>query len=161
LPYIHHFAMWPLRGVYLFSLTLLALIIRRIVLSNADADDLMFQLRNINLKYCCYMIAQVWDSTSGFIVGQSRTVAAVDNNSLFGTLTDDEILEAVEEDENEDVDVFDMAQPFGRLFLHDSMEQQEKFQLLLLRHICDVAAQKKLSTCRQKLITDYVKYDTN
>ncbi|KRX82754.1 hypothetical protein T06_6786 [Trichinella sp. T6] len=32
---------------------------------------------------------------------------AVDNKSLFGTLTDDEILEAVEEDENEDVDVFD------------------------------------------------------
>ncbi|KRY41555.1 hypothetical protein T01_3559 [Trichinella spiralis] len=103
----------------------------------------MFQLRNINLKDCCYMIAQAWDSTSGCtrneILGYNEECAiqlrscddnctaiieifknsklswdrvdqllAVDNNSLFGTLTDDEILEAVEEDENEDADVSDM-----------------------------------------------------
>ncbi|KRY57301.1 hypothetical protein T03_12850 [Trichinella britovi] len=125
------------------------------------------------------MIAQAWDSTSGSIIeifknsklswDRVEQLLAVDNNSLFGTLTDDEILEAVEEDENEDVDVFDMfdkpneglshSEDYSCRFEVDGATG--KIQLLLLRHICDVAAQKKLSTCRQKLITDYVKYDTN
>ncbi|KRZ17583.1 hypothetical protein T11_9168 [Trichinella zimbabwensis] len=30
----------------------------------ADGDDLVSQLRNVNLKDCCYMIAQAWNSIS-------------------------------------------------------------------------------------------------
>ncbi|KRZ80603.1 hypothetical protein T10_12453 [Trichinella papuae] len=32
---------------------------------DADGDDLVSQLRNVNLKDCCYMIAQAWNSISG------------------------------------------------------------------------------------------------
>ncbi|KRX32233.1 hypothetical protein T05_2870 [Trichinella murrelli] len=44
------------------------------------------------------------------------------------------------------------------------MEQQNEFsatQLMVVRHICDIAVQKKLSSLKQKLITDFIKYDAN
>ncbi|KRY08677.1 hypothetical protein T12_1475 [Trichinella patagoniensis] len=41
------------------------------------------------------------------------------------------------------------------------MELQKAAQLTLIRHIHDVAAQNKLSSFKQKLITDYIEYDSN
>ncbi|XP_003367608.1 tigger transposable element-derived protein 7 [Trichinella spiralis] len=40
-------------------------LLRGIVLSEPDGGDLASQLKSINLKDYCYMIAQVWESISG------------------------------------------------------------------------------------------------
>ncbi|KRZ52531.1 Gypsy retrotransposon integrase-like protein 1 [Trichinella nativa] len=40
-------------------------LLRRIILSKPDGSDLASQLKSINLKDCCYMPAQVWESISG------------------------------------------------------------------------------------------------
>ncbi|KRX45974.1 hypothetical protein T05_11652 [Trichinella murrelli] len=94
-----------------------------------------------------------------------------DDNPLFVALTDDEILEAVEEDEDEDGDESDKLNErlchseayssfkFGLKW----MEQQKEFsaaQLMVVRHIRDVAAQNKLSSLKQRLIADFIKSDT-
>ncbi|KRZ11480.1 Jerky -like protein-like [Trichinella zimbabwensis] len=65
-------------------------LLRRIVLSDADGDDLVSLLRNLSRDE-----VEQW--------------LAVDDTPLFETLTDDEILEAMEIDENKDVDVSDMS----------------------------------------------------
>ncbi|KRX20019.1 hypothetical protein T07_6481 [Trichinella nelsoni] len=225
-------------------------LLRRIISSKPDGSDLASQLKSINLKDCCYMPAQVWESISGntlrlsavfyyaanftkiqeiigcfekeesaavkivceimqkeslrcdlvciasnfanfvqaitFLKKRSETlvdklqvfdkviddihkipgkVVIVDRGSwlgddytpLFEALTDDEILEAVEKDEDEDGDESD--KPNERLCHSEAyssfkfglklMEQQKEFsaaQLMIVRHIRDVAAQKKLSS---------------
>ncbi|KRZ66952.1 hypothetical protein T10_10916, partial [Trichinella papuae] len=101
-------------------------------------------------------------------VGQLPTV---DDTLLFEILTDDEILKSVEKDENEDVDESDKSDEGPNhseayscaKVLFNWMEQQNEFsatELMVIRHICDIAAQKKLSSSKQKLITDYIEYDT-
>ncbi|KRX18500.1 Jerky -like protein-like [Trichinella nelsoni] len=40
-------------------------LLRRIIFSKPDGSDLASQLKSINLKDCCYMPAQVWESISG------------------------------------------------------------------------------------------------
>ncbi|KRY53339.1 hypothetical protein T03_15374 [Trichinella britovi] len=75
----------------------------------------------------------------------------VDDITLFKMLTGDEILKAVEEDENE-VPSHSEAYSCFKVGLK-WMEQQKKFsatQLMIMRHICDVAA-RKLSWFKQKL----------
>ncbi|KRY10253.1 hypothetical protein T12_12219 [Trichinella patagoniensis] len=86
-----------------------------------------------------------------------------DDTPLFEALTDDEILEAVEKDEDEDGDESD--KPNERL-CHSEAYSSFKFglnaaQLMVVRHIRDVAAQKKLSSLKQRLIADFIKSDTN
>ncbi|KRZ17872.1 hypothetical protein T11_6524 [Trichinella zimbabwensis] len=63
-------------------------LLRRIVLSDADGDDLVSLLRNLSRDE-----VEQW--------------LADDDTLLFEILTDDEILKAVEKNENEDVDVSD------------------------------------------------------
>ncbi|KRX47333.1 hypothetical protein T05_572 [Trichinella murrelli] len=75
----------------------------------------------------------------------------VDDITFFKTLTGDEILKAVEEDENE-VPSHSEAYSCFKVGLK-WMEQQKEFsatQLMIMRHICDVAA-RKLSWFKQKL----------
>ncbi|KRZ05177.1 hypothetical protein T11_5140 [Trichinella zimbabwensis] len=92
--------------------------------------------RNVNLKDCCYVIAQA------------------------------------EKDENNNVDVSDKPNEgpshseayFCLTVGLKWMEKQKEFsatQLMLMRQIGDVAAQNKLSSFKQKLITDYIEYDSN
>ncbi|KRX75060.1 N-acetyltransferase 6 [Trichinella sp. T6] len=94
-----------------------------------------------------------------------------DDNPFFVALTDDESLGAVEEDEDEDSDESD--KPNERLCHSEAyssfkfglkwMEQQKEFsaaQLMVVRHIRDVAAQNKLSSLKQRLIADFIKSDT-
>ncbi|XP_003381569.1 ABC-type amino acid transport/signal transduction system, periplasmic component/domain [Trichinella spiralis] len=74
-----------------------------------------------------------------------KTAKIADDTPLFETLSDEEILIAMKKDEND-----------------DWIEQRNKFsatQLMVVRHICDIAAQKKLSSLKHKLITDFIKYD--
>ncbi|XP_003376668.1 conserved hypothetical protein [Trichinella spiralis] len=52
-------------------------LLRRVVLLDADRDNLVSQLRNMNLKDCCYMIVQVRNAISGSTLGVSW-------NKLFG-----------------------------------------------------------------------------
>ncbi|KRZ71113.1 hypothetical protein T10_10133 [Trichinella papuae] len=40
-------------------------LLRRIVLSEADAGNLVSKRRNVHLKDCCYMTEQAWNSISG------------------------------------------------------------------------------------------------
>ncbi|KRY48390.1 Jerky protein [Trichinella britovi] len=108
-----------------------------------------------------------------FIRKEGEQWLADDDTPLFETLTDEEILNAVKKDENEDKDESDMPdKPTERLshseaysclkFSLQWMEQQNEFsatQLMVVRHICDIAAQKKLSSLKQKLITDFIEYD--
>ncbi|KRX26316.1 Calmodulin, partial [Trichinella nelsoni] len=98
---------------------------RTIVHSKGNGGDLVSQLENINFKDCCYMmIAQAWNSISlreawnillGYnekCVNESDEVEhwlADDDTPLFETLTDDEILEAMEKDEHEDANMSDMS----------------------------------------------------
>ncbi|KRY25008.1 hypothetical protein T01_2234, partial [Trichinella spiralis] len=94
---------------------------------------------------------------------------------LFEALTDDDILEAVEKDEDEDGDESDMSDKPNERLCHSEayssfkfglkwMEQQKELsaaQLMVVRHIRDVAAQKKLSSLKQRLIADFIKSNTN
>ncbi|XP_003377696.1 putative Trp operon transcriptional repressor [Trichinella spiralis] len=92
------------------------------------------------------------------VANEVEHLLTVDNTPLCETLTDDEIFEVVEKDENEDDDV--SYKPNEELS-HSSfkfglkwMEQQKKFSttgLMLMRHIRDVTAQKLLSSFKQKL----------
>ncbi|KRX93375.1 hypothetical protein T4B_9308 [Trichinella pseudospiralis] len=111
-------------------------LLRRIILSDADKDDLVSLLRNVNLKDCCYMIVQATQSNG--------------------------------KDKNEDVDVSDKPDKdvshLEAYFCSEVglkwMKQQEEFSATqLMRHIRNVAAQKKLSSFKQKLITDYMEYN--
>ncbi|KRY82676.1 Jerky -like protein-like [Trichinella pseudospiralis] len=80
---------------------------------------------------------------------ESEQWLADDDTPSFEALTDDGILKVVEKDENEDVDESDMS--FIAKFLFNWMEQQNKFnatQLMVVRHICDITAQKKLSSLK-------------
>ncbi|KRZ83067.1 hypothetical protein T08_1357, partial [Trichinella sp. T8] len=108
-----------------------------------------------------------------FIRKEGEQLLADDDTLLFETLTDEEILNAVKKDENEDKDESDMPdKPTERLshseaysclkFSLQWMEQRNEFsatQLMVVRHICDIAAQKKLFSLKQKLITDFIEYD--
>ncbi|KRZ08869.1 hypothetical protein T11_15, partial [Trichinella zimbabwensis] len=95
---------------------------------------------------------------------------ADDDTPLFETLTDDEVLKAVEKEEKEDdeSDKSDEGPSHSEAYscakvFFNWMEQQNEFsatQLIVVRHICDIAAQKKLSSLKYKLITDFIKYDT-
>ncbi|KRX18784.1 Jerky -like protein-like [Trichinella nelsoni] len=98
-----------------------------------DGGDLASQLKSINLKDCCYMIAQVWESISG-----NTLRLGDDDTPFFETLTDDEILEAVNKDEDKDGDESDMSdEPNERLSQSEAyssfkfslkwMEQQKEF----------------------------------
>ncbi|KRY83800.1 hypothetical protein T4D_11607 [Trichinella pseudospiralis] len=71
-------------------------------------------------------------------------------------------------DENEDVDVSDKPDKdvshLEAYFCSEVglkwMKQQKEFSATqLMRHIRNVAAQKKLSSFKQKLITDYMEYN--
>ncbi|KRZ79576.1 hypothetical protein T10_13650, partial [Trichinella papuae] len=95
---------------------------------------------------------------------------ADDDTPLFEILTDNEILKAVEKDENEDVDVSDKpneglshSEAYSCLIVGLKwMEKQKEFsatQLMLMRHHRDITAQKKLSSFKQKFIADYIEYD--
>ncbi|KRX51262.1 hypothetical protein T09_11059 [Trichinella sp. T9] len=96
-----------------------------------------------------------------------------DDTSLFEALTDDEILEAVEKDEDEDGDESDMSDKLNKRLCHSEayssfkfglkwMEQHKEYaQLMVVRHIRDVAAQKNLSSLKQRLIGDFIKSGTN
>ncbi|KRY07832.1 hypothetical protein T12_13397 [Trichinella patagoniensis] len=84
-----------------------------------------------------------------------------DDTPLFETLTDDEILEAVKKDEDIDLShVPDEGTSHSEAYSCATwMQQQKEFsttQLMLMRNIRDVAAQKKLSSLKQKLITDFI-----
>ncbi|KRY75138.1 hypothetical protein T4A_3347 [Trichinella pseudospiralis] len=97
---------------------------RRTALSDDDADDLVSHLRRINLKDCCYVSAEAWNLISGYTwnkllgcneecVIQSTdyddnctTVIEIYCETESNTLADDK---AVEDDENEDVDLSDMS----------------------------------------------------
>ncbi|KRY31190.1 Indoleamine 2,3-dioxygenase 1 [Trichinella spiralis] len=182
-------------------------LLRRIILSKPDGSDLASQLKSINLKDCCYMPAQVWESISGNtlrkykgksnaqLIGMNIESAVCfkyapvtsaerdeveqwlddDDNPLFEALTDDDILEAVEKDEDEDGDESDMSDKPNERLCHSEayssfkfglkwMEQQKELsaaQLMVVRHIRDVAAQKKLSSLKQRLIADFIKSNTN
>ncbi|KRY46002.1 hypothetical protein T03_5256 [Trichinella britovi] len=76
---------------------------------------------------------------------------------------------AVEKDENENVHVSDKPnEGLSHSKAHSChkatfkwMELQKAAPLTLIRHIHDVAAQNKLSSFKQKLITDYIEYDSN
>ncbi|KRY29761.1 hypothetical protein T01_13979 [Trichinella spiralis] len=76
---------------------------------------------------------------------------------------------AVEKDENKNVHVSDkLNEGLSHSEPHSChkatfkwMELQKAAQLTLIRHIRDVAAQNKLSSFKQKLITDYIEYDSN
>ncbi|KRZ03268.1 hypothetical protein T11_4891 [Trichinella zimbabwensis] len=118
-------------------------ILQRIVLPDADGDDLVSQLRSINLKDCCYMIAQAWDSMSG--------------STLRGN----------EKDQNNDVDVSDKpnegpshSEAYSCLTVGLKwMEKQKEFsatQLMLMRQTGDVVAKNKLSSFKY-----YIEYDSN
>ncbi|KRZ17133.1 Jerky -like protein-like [Trichinella zimbabwensis] len=88
---------------------------------------------------------------------------ADDDTPLFETLTDDEILKAVEKEEKEDVDESGLISPShseayscAKVFFN-WMEQQNEFsatELMVVRHICDIAAQKKLYDTRQQPATE-------
>ncbi|KRZ49547.1 hypothetical protein T02_3815 [Trichinella nativa] len=75
----------------------------------------------------------------------------------------------VEKDENENVHVSDKPnEGLSHSEAHSChkatfkwMKLQKAAQLTLIRHIHDVAAQNKLSSFKQKLITDYIEYDSN
>ncbi|KRZ14930.1 hypothetical protein T11_2582 [Trichinella zimbabwensis] len=77
----------------------------------------------------------------------------IDDTALFGTL--------IEKDENKEVDVSDKPNEGPCLKVSFNwLEQQKEFsatQLMLMRHIRDVAAQKKLSSFKPKI----TEYDTN
>ncbi|KRY26718.1 hypothetical protein T01_13186 [Trichinella spiralis] len=45
------------------------------------------------------------------------------------------------------------------LKLLDQQKEISATQLMPMRHICDAAAQKKLSSFKQNLNSDYMKYD--
>ncbi|KRX35568.1 hypothetical protein T03_4820 [Trichinella britovi] len=144
------------------------------------------QIRSINLKDCCYITAHAWDSISGSTLRASwnkllgcneeclsrdevEQWLADDDTPLCETLTDDEILEVVEKDENKNGDVSDKLNEEG--LSHSEAyfsfklgfkwrEQLKEFsatQLMLVRRIRGVSAQKKLSSLKQKLITDFYK----
>ncbi|KRY20747.1 hypothetical protein T12_15451 [Trichinella patagoniensis] len=128
-------------------------LLRRVVLLNADRDDLASQLRNINLKDCCYMIVQARNSISGSTLRVSwNELLGYNENCVKQSLDcDDELHNSVEEDENE---VPSHSEAYSCLKVGLKwMEQQKEFsatQLMLMRHICDVAA-RKLSWFKQKL----------
>ncbi|XP_003381063.1 conserved hypothetical protein [Trichinella spiralis] len=147
---------------------------------------MVLQIKSINLKDCCYITAHAWDSISGStlraswnkLLGYNEECLsrdevvqwlADDDTPLCETLTDYEILEVVEKDENKDGDVSDKPNEKG--LSHSEAyfsfklgfkwrEQLKEFsatQLMLVRRIRDVSAQKKLSSLKQKLITDFYK----
>ncbi|KRZ11764.1 Jerky -like protein-like [Trichinella pseudospiralis] len=145
--------------------------LRKIVLSEADESDLVSQLKIIRhtlrvswnklLGYneefssqstdCVEDFAAVTEMFEKFKLSQdeSEQWLADDDTPSFEALTDDGILKVVEKDENEDVDESDMS--FIAKFLFNWMEQQNKFnatQLMVVRHICDITAQKKLSSLK-------------
>ncbi|KRZ04593.1 hypothetical protein T11_15086 [Trichinella zimbabwensis] len=102
-------------------------------------------------------------------VGQLPTV---DDTASLETLTNDEILKAVEKDENEDVDESDKSDEglshseaySCAKVLFNWMEQQNEFSAtdwMVIRQIRDVAALKSLSPSKQKFIKDYLEYDRN
>ncbi|KRY33459.1 hypothetical protein T01_5585 [Trichinella spiralis] len=94
-----------------------------------------------------------------------KTAKIADDTPLFETLSDEEILIAMKKDENDDVDESNMPDKPTERLSHSEAYSCFKFgfatQLMVVRHICDIAAQKKLSSLKHKLITDFIKYDAN
>ncbi|KRX68250.1 hypothetical protein T09_6798 [Trichinella sp. T9] len=108
------------------------------VKQSLDCDDELYNC-NINVK------------KSELSQEEVEKLLTVDDITFFKTLTGDEILKAMEEDENE-VPSHSEAYSCFKVGLK-WMEQQKKFsatQLMIMRHICDVAA-RKLSWFKQKL----------
>ncbi|KRZ14513.1 Jerky -like protein-like [Trichinella zimbabwensis] len=121
-------------------------LLRKMIISDADGDDLLSR-------------------------DEVKQLITVDDTPLLSTLTDDEILEVVEKNENKDFNVSDKANELlSHLEAHSClkvafkwMEQQKESsasQLMLMSRIWDVAA-KKLSSFKQKLIANYIEYDAN
>ncbi|KRX96364.1 hypothetical protein T4C_12416 [Trichinella pseudospiralis] len=83
---------------------------RRTALSDDDADDLVSHLRRINLKDCCYVSAEAWNLISGYtwnkLLGCNEECVIQSTDYDDNSLADDK---AVEDDENEDVDLSDMS----------------------------------------------------
>ncbi|KRY41663.1 Jerky -like protein-like [Trichinella spiralis] len=112
-------------------------LLRGIVLSEPDGGDLASQLKSINLKDYCYMIAQVWESISGNtlrvswnkLLGYNEECLGDDDTPFFETLTDDEILEAVNKDEDKDGDESDMSDKSNERLIHSEAYSFFKFSL--------------------------------
>ncbi|KRX88757.1 hypothetical protein T4E_1394, partial [Trichinella pseudospiralis] len=66
----------------------------------------------------------------------------------------------MEIDKTKDVNVSDMSAKSneGQLEVEEQQKEFSATQLMLIRHIRNVIAQKKLSLFKQQLITDYIEY---
>ncbi|KRX57897.1 hypothetical protein T06_8309 [Trichinella sp. T6] len=83
-----------------------------------------------------------------------KQLLTIDDAPLFGTLSDNEIFEVVDvSGEPNEGSSHLKAYSYLKVSLNAT-------QLMVMTHILDVATRKKPSSFKQKLIADYVKYDT-
>ncbi|KRY37250.1 hypothetical protein T01_11340, partial [Trichinella spiralis] len=85
-------------------------LLRKTVLSEADADYRVSQLKNINLEDCCYMIAPALNSILGSTFRVSwKKILGYNEECLSPDEVEhgNEIFETAEKDENKEVDVSD------------------------------------------------------
>ncbi|KRY73598.1 hypothetical protein T4A_1349 [Trichinella pseudospiralis] len=109
--------------------------------------------------YCCYMTTQAWNSISGswnkFLGCNEKCV----NQSV--SLFEMKSSKQWRKDENKNVKLPNHSEDYSCLKVGLKLEYEKEFsatQLMLIRHIRDVAAQKKPSSFKQKFITDYIEH---
>ncbi|KAG5888217.1 hypothetical protein JTB14_035568 [Gonioctena quinquepunctata] len=154
-------------------------LLRKLLIEGAEDEELVLENHSkINLKDCCYMVAEAWSLVTAVTLRQvsaedvGEWMACDTSDPGFQILNDDEIVVSVREDvevevEEElsaDVEV-DAGPSASEAFagLETALKWMERqpecdhLQLLTVKRMRDLAARKRLKTAKQLTLTEMFK----